>query len=1493
MNQPVVDLRAIRSIGGSKARAFEELSYQLLTSGIDRDRFVLIRTGNPDAGAEWYTTDRETGHQEVWQAKYIFEIEPLLSGMTESVKAVCKKRPEAKRMTFVIPWNLPDGRQSGSKSAREKFGAKITAWKKQIAGASDLEFELVDESELLKALSHQRHVGVLRFFFDHQSLSIEQLRDQYKDARAAAGGRYRPELQVDIPIQELLESAAKRGHFSGKVDAEIVRLRMDWEEARPLQGLLAAPSLLVLGSVKGVLDSADSWSSDSVALPARLSALTDALAKAAGAIDALEGAADDADDEIAETSTETDRASRRSARPLSYREETSALRRLSEPIRNLRRHLGSPEANLFSGRALFMTGDAGAGKTHLLLDACGRALDNERPFVVLFGDQFGPGPLWPQLASQLGLPPGIAKAELLGAIEACGAAADDSRFVIAVDALNETTDSSFWPRVLPELASAIARCDHVSLVVTVRSTFVDIVDPEGRRRSDFVLSTHHGLSGRESEATRLYFTHYGMEAPRYPLLSPEFTNPLFLQLYCETHQDDGHPPQGASSRVHVFERLVSHSLDQVARALASSATPVSQAIARSDAQSVLDALLDAMAVAGGEALPLDEALSVANAAPHNELEGAKVLAQLEASGLLAAAPIRFDSELRLGIRATFQALADYLLLRRRWEAAGLTDCPDHAFVEWLAEASWGVQEAAAVWMPELTGVELRNVVRPAETDGYEAKRLDALTLRTLVYRSTDSISDHTIEVVNRCLQSDLVGATEVFSQLAAVAAIPGHPLNADLVHAYLEGLKLADRDALFGVAAYDALATDGPYRRLAEWARNGPYPTYDPSVVELAAVPLVWLLSSPNRPMRDWITKVLVQLLGAHPTITAALVDRFRKTDDIYVRERLAAIAYGSLMRSDSTCAADDYRLLVETVIETYLRDPVPNALLLDHVEGIVELAAARGLLDAAALDVTHRPPFGFKVPHHPWTMKYIEERYGYHRNGSADYDFAYSGIYGSLFSMGDFGRYRVDSSVERFSNAPLDGDPPKSERPERVLDEHAYNGILDSADPDVLGGLLEKLSQQADDASSGPPALTSSEQELAYKLSDCWSWTRPEPSEYSTDRARRWVFMRAIQLGWTPERFGHFESWRNRDNGGRDASKPERFGKKYQWIGYFELLAKLRDNFHLRPSYFVTEEDSGGLWESHDRDIDPSTPPVASFDELARGASDVDSTWKGPTVEVSLPAFERDWLTHYLNHPTIDPLTEYEHYPTGEDFLQAVATDPTEWIVLDAHYSERIDDRSMRFGMALDQATIHRSWIAPIESVASCTRAVVELGHGVRTPHGSALDDSGGHTSCCYVGELGWRDQGCYHRRVAPVSNVTNEAESSLVSTVEDYLWESGGYDCSIAASTRITAPSAALLQRSDLRWSGDLTWLDSDGEVAAADLGQLDGFGNRALVVRRGWLQSWLKETKQGLVVRTWTERRDFRDEEQPPFHELASVVGLDQDLHVVVSDTSSGAF
>lgn len=85
----------------------------------------------------------------------------------------------------------------------------------------------------------------------------------------------------------------------------------------------------------------------------------------------------------------------------------------------------------------------------------------------------------------------------------------------------------------------------------------------------------------------------------------------------------------------------------------------------------------------------------------------------------------------------------------------------------------------------------------------------------------------------------------------------------------------------------------------------------------------------------------------------------------------------------------------------------------------------------------------------------------------------------------------------------------------------------------------------------------------------------------------------RIIDLGYDVKKHGEFDRNINRHFCyGRSGRKPERIGKKYQWIAFYELLAKVSDNFTMYDEAYWGENKPlkyDGPWKPYIRDIDPS----------------------------------------------------------------------------------------------------------------------------------------------------------------------------------------------------------------------------------------------------------------------------------------------------------------
>ena len=1419
-----------------------------------------------------------------------------------------QERLKLAKLTFVISWNLATSTRRRTRlSQRQKFENRVDSWKAAIPGAADIEFDLIQKSDLLSLLAQPEHRGRAWFWWTEPVLGTDWLARRLDEQSVAAGERYRPDLQVDLPIEDDLRALGA----AHSVFAEFEKLRRRVTSAgRDMRLAPTGPSDLVqlhravVNSAEKLIAVCSEVPFGAGSNPSTLAPLKTALSKFLSATNHAERREFDLDHEWRQRPP--DDPAKEKEKPPTEASSYSVLA-LRNAASELHTWLNSSIGRALQKRTYFLDGPAGSGKTHLFLDAVRRALDEQRPAVVLFGARFGRGDLWASICDQLGLEP-VGADVLLGAMDAAGeaAATEGRRFVLLVDALNDTVPPNFWGIHLPVLRAAIAPWPHVSLAVSCRDTYLEVVD-EGTERAHYLSRTHPGFAGQEVEATQKYFEHYGLEAPRMPLLVPEFSLPLFLRLYCESLRDSRKTdaPVGHEGRVRIFERYLDAKLNCVARRLRpAAATAYEIERAKSRASRIVDALLDDFAATGREGIPFERAEKLATTATSGSSDDAAIaLGALLSEGILTRELLYLGGDsMQDCFRVAFQAFADYLILRRRLDAVE-EPMSDAELRQWLLkECTWGIVEAAAVSLPELYGVELpdflgidaRSMERTERDDPEKRRRANRAQnvfrsfLKTLPYRGAEAVTERTVDLLNQ--SQSLVSARELFRTTFRIAPQPSNRLNADSLHRYLMQFRLPRRDAFFGFATYDEIFDESsPTAMLARWAARGPYLNYDPRVVELSCVPLTWLLSSPNRYMRDWVTKAMVQLLRGHLDVALKLLDRFWGVDDPYIVQRVVVIAYGALMRSDPA-DREEAKKLVERIRRLAFTKPIrADELLLDAARGVVEWGVAHKLLPTRALADIKRP-YGISAPSHPPTKATIEKKYGF-RNGQPD-DESYSTIRFSVMELGDFGRYVVKFGVQNFSRYRYSEESPEMQPwPEPRIIKSRWNAFEKALTPEQRKELA-KLSEEAT-ASVLPGSLKLSSSEFRSSLNEEQSellrsvrkqpasW-HPRDDPYPADRAQRWVFRRTLSLGWTPQLFGVQDRMINRLRAARETPRAERWGKKYQWMAYHELLARIAENFQPARHW-----DGSGPYEGlhqmiAEREIDPSLPPV-DYRDLAERGAEGSATWRAAPVEMV------DWPPGRLDFTrfgeSIDKfLADRASEPTLDRVSFVTDSEGETWFLLDAYLSQG-DPEADKSWRGLQQPFALDSWLAPRDQAAALLPYLPQL----RATRPDLVDDQG-HIDCCYAGEIGWTPHSCYYRHADFQTIEAADRQWQLAHAVETVTWEGSLLDCSIGDSVFAAMPSSFVRARAKLRLGEQgPSWRDPTGMVVFTNYGDESVGRRKALLVRASWLRNFLKNHELELLIASWFERQLLTGDhgQYHPSESVYAAARIDADLIIHVAD------
>jgi hypothetical protein len=613
--------RGIRAWEGTQERAFEELCLQLRDpTPPDAE---LIKTGPPDAGLEWYwrfIDGREVG----WQVKLIEGVDNLLDAMRRSLRSAVEKRAGLAAMTFCIPIDLADDPSERSgKQGRQRFEEAKKRWAEEFAPG--VEIGLLGGGEILERLAREDNRGREWFFFNERLLGEEWCRRELAYTVEDAGDRYTPTQDIELPVDEILEAIAVPDELSARIEERmgavlragrefLERAGGPWtERCEEVRKSLAEleneviverqpPRVRRAGALALIEKSTGS-----------LAALEEDLRPLAWPErDAVEASVDKGTAEARE---------REVARNLDRRAS-----KVAGALWALRDTLEGPGCSAAERQALFVEGEAGQGKTHLFCDVAEHLLAAGHPTVCLLGERFRGESPWARLAQLLGDP--ALGPEEIATVFASSGEASGRRAVLLIDALNESGDPRVWATELADMRRRLTATDWVAVAVSCRSTYLDMVEPPGGPDQGFVHVEHHGYQGREFEAIEQIFAFHGLEQPRVPLLLTEFSNPLFLKLYCEGLKDEVSPPQGAGQLSAVFERFISRRSARVEKSLVLDGH---LGIPRR----AISVLAAAFAEAGRDRLAYEEAAALVNPLVPHATQSPKTLIQAMADeGLL-------------------------------------------------------------------------------------------------------------------------------------------------------------------------------------------------------------------------------------------------------------------------------------------------------------------------------------------------------------------------------------------------------------------------------------------------------------------------------------------------------------------------------------------------------------------------------------------------------------------------------------------------------------------------------------------------------------------------------------------------------------------------------------------------------------------------------------------------------------------------------------------
>lgn len=1463
-----IDWKAIRSLNGAQYKGFEELCVQLARASVP-ENCEFTRNGTPDGGVECYArirTDEEWG----WQSKYVHSIDKSQwSQIDDSVKTALRTHPHLTRYYVCMPLDLPDARQENKESARDRWNRSKTEWV-ILAGERGMavEFVLWDSSELLNRLSLPCNAGRVLFWFGSPGYFDRPWFDnQVASAAQNASPRYTPELHVELPISNKFEAFGRTEAMVDRVRGTSRGLHEEyksisrWADSEEAPALGAACQPLTR-SVEALMASLDKFTEQ----PAGTQGLTEigALSKRAiDACDAVYGCLQKIDEHHRSVAEAEDETTKGETRQRSERQtgRYRTLRNFEAELRSARA-IYAAEEGFAEAQIFVLMGEAGSGKTHLLCDLAKQRIAQNRPTVLLLGQCFTTtDPPARQVANLLDFP-NASLTEIVGCLEAAAQAAN-ARCLILIDALNEGMGRHIWATHLTDFVEKVKASPWLAIVLSVRTCYTKSVVPDGVF-NEAAKASHCGFEEVQQAAVKFFFLAHGLEFASVPVFSREFSNPLFLKTLCRGLKRSGYRmlPRGFHGITKVFGLYLEAMESDLAQRLDYS--PKQQLVRKA-----LQALVDEAARTNQQFLLSERGCELINSLlPGRDYSKSLYKALLDEGLIMESPTFERDGIVDDVVSIAYERWADHLAAKALLDAHLDPKRPAEAFKRGGPLALYGngfsmregLREALSIQLPERVGRELLSLAPYGLTNWSMA---DAF-LHSVVWRDPEACTPAMERLLNYIEARRL--SSNVWDTRITVATIPGHALNMASMDRWLKKTPMPERDADWTITIHKAWDQVHSICRLVDWAwglqRGAPL---EEDSAWLAALTLCWCFTSSNRFLRDRATKAAVNLLDDRVMLVARLVRHFADVDDLYVQERILAVACGVALRSYD---AREVTSLAEAVHETVFAAGTPPAhiLLRDYARAVIERSVYLGGKVTFDAEVAN-PPYRSGWP----TIPSKEEVEGFFTDWQQigrsllEEEWAKQSMLNSVMEN-DFARYVIGTNHGTTDWLSLSISEPPWASPSQRIDalietlsrkqQQCWKLIeklrLATAWPllDDIALIRKKKALKIPKATKFDVKLRKVSKRkilcavLMKRLGDSLPVEirdqlntliaeRDQPGgdqlpHFDLSLIQRYIAKRVFELGWTVDRFGGFDRHYIR-NRGRDAAKAERIGKKYQWIAYHEISALVADHFQYHEDRWMNVEQSyEGPWQGAFRDIDP-THCIYALPERGKGH---EPWWE--------PICYTNWQSERVGQEWVSDASDF---PDLSRLLRVTDRHNVRWINAYGFYrwerkrlpSQDHDDAEKRYVW-----TKFHAWFVKRKDAKPLLDWAAGIDVGEKwMPHQLPLDMR------VFLGEHGWAKASRFHEHAYfghDGWHIPGKSPVKVFSIPVEYLEERGTFDCSMNKSFSLMLPAPELTRELDLRWTGKGADFNAPtGELFATDPSAHEA-GRQCLLLREDLLWRYL---------------------------------------------------
>ena len=694
--------------------------------------------------------------------------------------------------------------------------------------------------------------------------------------------------------------------------------------------------------------------------------------------------------------------------------------------------LTADENRLITAKELFVTGNAGIGKSHLLAAECQSLMNNQQFAVLLLaGNCYSDLPILDQLSQDCELK--YSFDEFISILEMIGVE-HHTCVLLCIDALNETANYRLWKTGLISLSQKIKKCTHVKLAVTYRMEYEKSVVQDAllSEDEDVYRIVHTGFASNGLKASKQFFDYYRIPFTLYEYFESEMENPLFLTLYCKTYRND------EASLPTLYDRLVESANKNIFPILEKRYKLIGFTEDDNIVQSLVDEI-STLVFDRKEKNILESDLASIPFWTANDLPLRPFMSLLAKENLVHTNLIAGNERYFFA----YDQMNDYFFARSLFSH----DMSDMSIRKTLYEDILQVNDnnivnlsnsdvfviCCAIYAQKF-GKECIDLIDELP-EGFEKGYIVKSYIRSFIWRDKEYISSNVFLAV---AQKYKVSREDFWNVLVGNSIKHNHPLNSDFLHTLLMSFRLSERD-YYWIKYINEIFYDESNRlmQLVKMYSSGQSIQMSKEQARQLLILCGWLLSSSNRMLRDYTSEAMIEILRNEFDLCIVILKAFEKVNDPYIIERLYGVVFGACCkrrRKGNTV----YIALAEYVYSTIFDQEFiyPDILLRDYPRLIIE----RFLWENPDYNgcIVHEkiiPPYK-SFPIEQIDEDYINKKYdGGLWQIKSSMSFEGHGMYG------DFGRYVFQSALKYFD---VDEDEMYKQAMSFIINDLGYTNELD-----------------------------------------------------------------------------------------------------------------------------------------------------------------------------------------------------------------------------------------------------------------------------------------------------------------------------------------------------------------------------------------------------------------------------------------------------------------